>query len=390
MPALSQKNAPAIVRFFCSLELTIACLVFGMLLIFVGTLAQVHLGIHQVQAEFFHTWIGIWAPGNSALRIPIPGGYLVGGTLLVNLIAAFIYRFEVSTRKAGLLVSHFGIILLLVGELLTGLYQRDGGMWITEGDAKNYAESFRTMELALVDRTDPATDKVLAIHEGELQPGRELGRSEFPLRLRVRAYYGNSEFFNRGPHTGVMGAPLATQGEGLKFTAREIPRTGKQDELDRTVTWVDVLAGDTSLGTWMVGNFFNEPQTFTHDGRSYAIEMRPRRYYQPFSLTLLEFKHDKYPGTEIARNFSSNVRLHDPRTGETRESLIYMNHPLRHDGLTFYQASFRGDDTTMLQVVKNPSRLLPYIACSLVFLGLGFHFIYSLTHFLERRKAAAA
>jgi hypothetical protein len=55
----------------------------------------------------------------------------------------------------------------------------------------------------------------------------------------------------------------------------------------------------------------------------------------PFSLRLLEFKHDKYPGTDIPKNFSSRVRLQRPDTGEDREVLIFMNNPLRYAGSRF-------------------------------------------------------
>ena len=38
-----------LVDLFTSLKLTIVCLVAGMVLIFAGTMAQVHLGIHEAQ-----------------------------------------------------------------------------------------------------------------------------------------------------------------------------------------------------------------------------------------------------------------------------------------------------------------------------------------------------
>ena len=92
-----------------------------------------------------------------------------------------------------------------------------------------------------------------------------------------------------------------------------------------------------------------------------------QRFYKPFSLHLVEFKHDRYPGTDIPKNFSSRVRLQRPDTGEDREVLIYMNNPLRYAGETFYQASFdRDDQGTILQVVRNPSWLTPYFSCVLV------------------------
>jgi hypothetical protein len=55
-----------------------------------------------------------------------------------------------------------------------------------------------------------------------------------------------------------------------------------------------------------------------------------------------------------------------------------MNNPLRYAGLTFYQASYGQDDRlSVLQVVRNPGWLLPYIACGLAGLGMLAHFVIS-------------
>jgi hypothetical protein len=99
--------------------------------------------------------------------------------------------------------------------------------------------------------------------------------------------------------------------------------------------------------------------------------LRQERYYLPFSIHLIEFRHDKYPGTDIPKNFSSRVRLQNLENREDREVRIFMNNPLRYAGETFYQASFDPDDHgSVLQVVHNPSWLTPYLSCVLVAIGL--------------------
>jgi hypothetical protein len=63
-----------------------------------------------------------------------------------------------------------------------------------------------------------------------------------------------------------------------------------------------------------------------------------------------------------------------------------MNTPLRHAGLTFYQASFGKEDTlSVLQVVRNPSWTVPYAACVFVVAGLLWHFILTLRRSLPGR-----
>src|SRR5208282_5954843 len=113
-------------------------------------------------------------------------------------------------------------------------------------------------------------------------------------------------------------------------------------------------------------------------------------HYKPYFISLLAFNHDIYPGTDIPRNFSSKVHLHDPSTGEDRDVLIYMNNPLRYRGETYFQASFEpGDRGTILQVVRNPASLAPYIACSLVALGLLVQFLTHLVKFARKRAPSA-
>ena len=113
----------------------------------------------------------------------------------------------------------------------------------------------------------------------------------------------------------------------------------------------------------------------TKDSRSWKIALRFKRRYLPFSVTLLKFSHDIYPGTDIPKNFSSQVRLKPESGGPSRDALIYMNNPLRTAGLTFFQKSFANEDrTTVLQVVRNPGWQLPYLACALIAFGLILQF----------------
>ena len=116
--------------------------------------------------------------------------------------------------------------------------------------------------------------------------------------------------------------------------------------------------------------------------------MRPARYYKPYSVTLQKFTHELYAGTEIPKDFSSRITLTDSERTVTRDVLIYMNHPLRYRGETYYQAGFQKDDSaTVLQVVRNPSFLAPYVACVIVGLGLLVQFGYHLIGFSRENKS---
>ena len=57
-----------------------------------------------------------------------------------------------------------------------------------------------------------------------------------------------------------------------------------------------------------------------------------------------------------------------------------MNQPLRHKGYTFYQSSYIEDDNkeiSVLAVVKNLGRALPYLSSLIICIGLLIHIFYS-------------
>src|SRR5438876_1752264 len=77
-----------LINFFTSLKLAVACLALGLVLVFAGTLAQVDLGLFKAQNEFFRSFFIYWGPKGASWKIPVfPGGYLIGGVLLINLVA---------------------------------------------------------------------------------------------------------------------------------------------------------------------------------------------------------------------------------------------------------------------------------------------------------------
>jgi len=373
-------------RILSSLRLTVICLGLGMLLVFLGTLAQVHLGIHAVQARYFQSLLIYWSPPGTGWKIPVlPGGYLLGTVLLVNLIAAHAVRFQLTRKKLGIILLHFGVILLLIGQLLTGLFARETQMRIDEGQTLGYSEAPREVELAVIDVTDPNFDQVVAIPEEVLARGGTIQSPTLPFTLNVRQFMGNAHLAMRSQEPQAPPSQ-ATTGPGKNIVVAEIPRTVKDDERDLSAALVEVDGVQGPLGTWLISNAIPDPQGFTLNGHTYELAMRQRRFYKQFALTLLDFAHDRYAGTDIPKNFSSRVRLIDFERNENREVVISMNDPLRYRGFTFYQSGFDNNDkTTILQVVKNPAMLLPYIACGLVALGLVVQFSMHLFGFVRKR-----
>ena len=363
-----------LLEWLSSLKLTLVCLALLMILVVACTLAQVNLGIHLAVERFIRSFIVWWSPEGSSLRLPVfPGGGLVGGILLLNLIFAQFRRLEWSWRKGGIWIVHIGLALLFIGEFATALMQVESHMDIEEGQTKSFSEDYRHMEVAVVDETAAEFNDELGIPDSVMKTRAEITDASLPFKLRVHAYHDNAALSMRAP-----GAPpsLVTAGVGAGMSFQPQPPVTADDDQNTAVAVVEpVLKDGTSLGVFLLSNGLGAPQGFLLEGHKWKLALRLRRYQHPFALMLKDFRHDVYPGTDIPKNFSSLVRLIDPRSGDDRDVLIYMNSPLRHGGLTFYQASFGKNDTlSVLQVVRNPAWTLPYLSCLLVALGLLWHF----------------
>ncbi len=129
-PLSTTDSWKTLLRPLASLKLTVALFAASMVIVFAGTLAQDEQNMVEVKRQYFSSWLTIipfdvFVPqpfkphekpylsfNGTAIGIPFPGGALIGGLLLVNLIAAKLVRFQVTGKDTDLWI---GIALTLVG-----------------------------------------------------------------------------------------------------------------------------------------------------------------------------------------------------------------------------------------------------------------------------------
>ncbi|HAV63704.1 MAG TPA: ResB protein required for cytochrome C biosynthesis [Verrucomicrobiales bacterium] len=404
--------AAQLLKFISSLRLTVVCLACALVLVFLGTMAQEPLGLYIVQKNYFQStfvdWFSLKAGIQKALHllkvdvIPIsadevlrapwipvfPGGYLIGWVLLINLLAAHYVRFKFTWQKAGIFMTHVGLILLLLGQFFTEQLQEESNLRLEEGEERNYSEDQRDAELVFIDPSNPDFDRVVAIPNAVLAKGREITHEALPFGIRVERYAQNSRLKNYNPES-QDGAPAATRGIGARASLSEIAPATAMNELDVPSAVISFTGANAPEGTWLMSVNLDSPQEILAGGKTWKAEYRFTRHYTPYSIGLIDFRHDLYLGTEKPRNFSSQIRLTNAETGEDREVLIRMNEPLRYAGATYFQASFdeKNPNVTILQVVRNPAWLTPYVAVIIVGAGLLVQFLMHLFKFASRRKA---
>lgn len=93
----------------------------------------------------------------------------------------------------------------------------------------------------------------------------------------------------------------------------------------------------------------------------------------PFQIRVDKFEHRYHPGTTIPAHFASLVSI-IPDNGVPWKAVISMNEPVRYMGYTMYQSSFllpeQDVPVSILAVVHDRTRLLPYLATAVLALGI--------------------
>jgi ABC-type transport system involved in cytochrome c biogenesis permease subunit len=342
----------------------------------------------------------VWLLANPDARVDDSGlrivwqlikGTAAGIVLLVGCVMVF-------RKRAGIVLLHAGIALMMISELLTGIQAKETRMSIPEGGTISHSDDIRTTELAVIDRSHDGHDHVTVVPASLLVANvganYPITHENLPFDVRVHRWLPNSQL--RSPKANE--ANPATAGVGLQQIADEARQaTGVGEDAERVdfpAAYIELLDKKNwgVLGTYLVTPGLTMEQTVKVEGyddtqSTYDVALRFERVYHPYSLTLKKFERTNYTGTSTPKSYSSLVALKDAERNIDREVSIWMNNPLRYSGTTFYQSGFFPPPQvgTILQVVTNPSWMAPYVACMLVATGMLAHFGVILVRFLRRR-----
>ena len=296
-------------------------------------------------------------------------------------------------RKAGIVLLHSGIVLMMFSELVTAKTAHEASMTVYEGQSVNYVEDSRSTELAVIDPSAPDRDDVVAVPEELFRGGSKVSSPELPFDIdpSPAPFIKNSNLREARP--GERNP--ATAGSGLHWVAEKAAESagastsGTVDESAAYLTFRD-KSGGAPLGTFLVSvrfAFSRVPQQVAVKGKVYDVYLRFKRTYKPYDIYLYKFRFERYPGTNTPKDYSSFVRVTDRERGSSRDVRIWMNNPLRYRGDTLYQASFdsQTETGTVLQVVSNSGWMVPYVGCMIVAVGLLGQFLLHLVAFLNKK-----
>lgn len=352
------KNFRNILLWFANPTLMFFALPWLMLLLVMGTVAQRYIGLYASQKLFFGSFV-LWAG-----MVPLPGAYSLLALVAASLIAKLLLKSPFSREQSGTILIHISMIVLLLGGLITALCREEGYVVLGQGESAQAVSDYRLRELAVLENGT----LVKAVPYADLRAGTTVESGAVPFRLRVVR--------NCFP----CGAQARTQPqENLRGVAAKIELTrapyAKDDAKNLAGAEIAVTGAGAEDGTYIAFEGLAAPETIVLAKDRYELMLRPAQRPLPFGVRLLRFTKSDYPGTSEPRAYRSDVVVKDGTL--TWNAAIEMNQPLRYKGYTLYQSSFVDDGNgkmmSVLAVVKNAGGWFPYIAITMLCVGLLVH-----------------
>ena len=352
-------------------------LIWLIILVFFGTIAQKDIGLYASQMKYFSSFYFLFLG-----FIPLPGGRLVLLLMTVNLFSSMFKRNLWQLKKIGIIIVHLGGLLLLAGGGLTAYFSSEGNMVIAEGESSNYVDDYHNMELAFVNNSLKDSLEYIVVDESLLYEGSRFQIFDEGPEIYIISNIKNVRIENR-----ISPADSIYKGLLEKFVL--LPKKPEPENTQNRPALIYKIQGTSNGSDGIYGLFLgqglNDP--FKINDQIFHSEYRRERTYVPFNIELIDFEKIMHPGTNVAKSFSSDVNLIE--NDIPRRTLIKMNEPLRHKGYTFFQASFIDDsdvETTVLATVKNYGRLFPYISSIIMSIGLLIHLLLMIPKMVRRKS----
>ncbi|WP_299160688.1 cytochrome c biogenesis protein CcsA [uncultured Eudoraea sp.] len=141
-----------------------------------------------------------------------------------------------------------------------------------------------------------------------------------------------------------------------------------------TALLMEVAVNGESKETYVYSSKGNEgrPELLTFNNLNASISYGAKEMKVPFNIKLNKFILDKYPGTNSASSYASEVTLVDEQENIIMDYRIFMNNILNYKGYRFFQSSFDRDERGTYLSVNSDfwGTLISYIGYGLLTLGM--------------------
>jgi|GEM_PF-2349969 len=380
------------------------------LLTLYGTFFQVKHGLYLAHQELFASWFVNLGP------IGVPGVKFILLTISIQLALSLFTSFRWCFRQLGLMLSHLGALLLIASAGLILYGSKTSYLLLAEGSTQSFAQYSDKWDLCLdihkrKERQCYSLEDLLGLNRGKpLFLQGDIKHIQNKIETPDRRYSQNTNInrdstqppldhlSQKTKEANSPGAPVlstkpfnflslnfvAAHCHGISGEIQDVSSNAGYARLEPLPSLADPLKNTPCIS--LSAPFPDHNQFLISASTQEKLDFgagkmgwEKRRIFLPFSITLLDFQKETYPGSLKPRHFESRILVRE--NGKSREIVISMNQPWRRGSYTLYQDSYLYKDQreySQFSLVNNPYKSFPYFSSLIIVLGLFIHYTQKL------------
>ena len=131
-----------LIKFISSPKVFSYTVVWLIVIVFFGTIAQKDVGLYASQVKYFSSYYFLFAG-----FLPLPGGRITIIIMTVNLASSLFKKSLWKMKKLGIIIVHIGGLLLLIGGGITAKFSAEGNMVIGEGESSDHVDDLSLIHI---------------------------------------------------------------------------------------------------------------------------------------------------------------------------------------------------------------------------------------------------
>lgn len=340
---LKKLRSNKVWRFLCSIKLALILLAFIAIASIIGTLIPQDLSGEEHLQKYGKTLYNLFAVFNFFDIYHSFWFILLLCLLGINLSICSVESLKITRSTPGLFITHFSLVIILLGALISTLLSQKGFMGLSEGEVKDIffigdkqqKLNFKLfLERFVIQWHEPESHQLVVYFEDENR------RQTYSVRLQEECRVRGTDY-----------SFVALRYLCDFFIDQNGICKNKSERPDNPALLIQINHPSHSEKRWIFAKFH-----FSPSGKDNNIQF------------IYNFK-------EMIKDFQSHIKLIDQ--GKTVLSrVIRVNQPLKYKGYTFYQSSYDPDELnwTGLQVVNDPG--VGWVFTGFIFLNIGLVITY--------------
>lgn len=270
--------------------------------------------------------------------------------LSVNLAGRIIIDKMYIPKKFTIFLFHFSFLVIIIGAGITRFISYEGVMHIREGGTSNSIMSDKTFVEIEANDGSTSSSSLKSVLMSVLTPGA------YDESLKINGKKFKFSSVNYVP-VGTIGFENFAAGGNMK---------------DALV--IDITSGGNTKQVVLRGGkgYTGDYNNFEFNGVNFSMAYGAKEILLPFTLKLIDFQLERYPGSNSPSSYASEVVLIDDRNDESFDYRIYMNNVLNYGGFRFFQSSYDKDERGTILSVAHDSwgAFFTYLGYFLMSLGM--------------------